>query len=70
MINTKYYTQTMRALALEAMRRTRNGEDSVVHLSLIGLCVQAIEGDNKAIEVLKNKGIHPEEGELFQENPA
>ena len=60
MTETKYYTDVMRALAIEAMHRNVNDEDSTVQLFLIGLCAQAIEGDRKAIEVLKNRGIHPD----------
>lgn len=59
MIQTKYYAEAMRSLAIEAMRLTHSGEDATVQLFLIGLCAQALEGDVKAIEVLKDKGIHP-----------
>ncbi len=59
MTSTKYDADAMRVLAIEALHLAHNGEDAKVQLFLIGLCAQAIEGDRKAIEVLKNRGIHP-----------
>jgi hypothetical protein len=64
---TRYYVDVMRTLALEAMHRTCNGEDSNAQLILIGLCAQAIEGDKKATEVLKNHGIHPKVDTYFRD---
>jgi hypothetical protein len=56
----QYYSNIMRLLALEAMHLNLSGKNSSNQLVLIGLCAQAIQGDRKAIEVLKNRGIHPD----------
>ncbi len=55
----QYYLDQLRTLTLEAMHLNLRNKDATMQLLLIGLCAEAMEGNDQAIETLQKHGIDP-----------
>lgn len=56
----QFYLDRLRMFAMEAMHKNLQGVDAGLELLLIGLCAEAMEGDDSAIRTLKTHGVDPE----------